>query len=80
MHSVTATNTGNMTLTNVAVSDDLTRDSESCPILAPGDTCVLVTDLTVAKKVIKGGLITNTGTAGSDQTPDATEVEVVAVP
>ena len=80
-YTITATNTGDMTLTNVAVSDDLTGDSTSCPTVAPGGTCVLLdASYTVTKRDVRRGSITNTGTAGSDQTPDATEDEVVAVP
>jgi uncharacterized repeat protein (TIGR01451 family) len=43
-YTLTATNNGNLNLTNVVVSDDLTGDSTTCagPV-APGDTCVLNT-------------------------------------
>lgn len=41
-YTVTATNEGNINLTNVIVSDPkLTGSSFTCPTLAPGSTCVL---------------------------------------
>ena len=46
-YTIMATNTGNVTLHNVVVSDDLTRDSISCPTVALLATCVLEVDYTV---------------------------------
>ena len=78
-YTITATNTGNVTLHNVVVSDDLTRDSISCPTVALLATCVLEVDYTVTKRDVRKGSIMNTGRAGSDQTPDVTADVVVAV-
>ena len=68
--TVTATNTGNTTLTNVQVNDPLTApNSASCASIAPAGTCVLVGTYTVTANDAKNGAVSNTGSAKSDQTP-----------
>ncbi len=79
-YTITATNTGNQTLNNVTVSDDLTGDSTACATLAPGATCVLVVNYVVTQADVDAGQITNTGTADSDETPPVDDPEIVPVP
>ncbi len=68
--TVTATNTGNTTLTNVQVSDPLTTPNATvCASVAPAATCVLVGNYTVTSADAKSGTISNTGTAASTQVP-----------
>ena len=79
-YTLTATNVGNVTLTNVTVSDDLTGDSTTCASVAPGGTCVLVVTYVVAQADVDAGQILNTGTADSDQTDPVDDPETVPVP
>jgi uncharacterized repeat protein (TIGR01451 family) len=67
-YTVTATNIGNITLTNVVVSDTLiTPNTIICPTLAPLATCVLDGNYTVTQADMDAGDINNTGTADSDE-------------
>ena len=69
-YTVVATNSGNIELTNVIVSDSLiTPNSNTCPTLAPSATCTLVGTYVVQQADVNAGQITNTGTADSDETP-----------
>jgi len=79
-YTVTGTNTGNTTLTNVVVSDDLTGQSTTCATVAPGATCVLSVTYVVVQGDADAGSVVNTGTADSDQTPPVTDVVTVPVP
>ena len=73
-YTVTATNTGNVTLTNVVVSDPMiSPSSTTCPSVAPNDTCVLVGSYTVSQTDVDNGQIVNTASATSTQTPDPVE-------
>ncbi|MBK1644967.1 hypothetical protein CKO25_09955, partial [Thiocapsa imhoffii] len=68
-YTVTATNGGDVTLTNVVVSDDLiTPDEITCASVAVGGTCVLEGTYTVLQADVDAGRVLNTATAGSDQT------------
>jgi uncharacterized repeat protein (TIGR01451 family) len=71
-YTVTATNSGNVTLTDVVVSDDLlTPDSFECPSVAPLGTCVLTGTYTVTQANVDAGVIENTGVvAASDPDGD----------
>ena len=60
-YTVTATNTGNATLTGVVVSDSrITPGSITCTPLAPSQTCILSGSLTVTIKHAQAGEIVNT--------------------
>jgi len=79
-YTVTVTNTGNVTLTNVTVSDPLlTPNSTTCATLAPGATCVLTGTHTVTLAEANAGQVVNTGTGDSDQTDPDTDTETVTV-
>ena len=80
-YTVTATNTGTAVLTNVQVDDPLlTPSSISCAAVAVGSTCVLVGDYTVVAADVVAGVINNTASADSDQTPSVDDSESVPVP
>ena len=77
-YTVTATNTGNVTLNNVVVSDnDLPLDpaSNTCASVAVGDTCVLAGTYTVTQADVDAGEVVNTATADSDETDPVTDDE-----
>ena len=68
-YTVTATNSGNTTQTNVVVSDPmLTNDSsKTCPTLAPNATCVLTGTYVVKQADVDAGEIVNTASVESAQ-------------
>src|SRR5690606_14589516 len=81
-YTVTATNTGNIPLTNVIVSDSLitpTGGTTPCAIVAVGGTCPLIGTSTVTAADVTTGSITNTGTGDSNETPPDTDVVVTPV-
>ncbi len=75
-YTVTATNTGNVTLATVSVSDPLTTPSSAtCSNVAPGATCALAGTYTVTAADASNGSISNTGsaTAGAQITTPVTQ-------
>ena len=79
-YTITATNTGNVTLQNVVVTDDLitpTGGTTPCASVAPGDTCTLVGTYTVTQADVDAGEVVNTATAASDET-DVIDTEVTS--
>ncbi|MFK3647734.1 hypothetical protein ACI2IY_04775, partial [Lysobacter enzymogenes] len=59
-YTITATNTGNTTLTNVVVSDDkITPASTTCASVAPAGTCVLTGTYTVVQADVDAGKVLN---------------------
>ncbi len=80
---VTATNTGNVTLTDVTLTDDLTGGTNSCESIAPGRRCLLETSLTLTQEVIDAGTVTNTADvvgsppAGDDVTAEDTDTQSI---
>ena len=78
-YKITVNNTGIANLTNVTVSDNLTGESKICPLVIPGDTCVLEVDYVVNSSDL-GTTIHNTGTADSNQTDQVEDGEEVPVP
>ncbi len=82
-YTITATNNGTATLTNVAVSDGLitaTGGTTPCALVAPGATCTLIGTYVVTAADVTAGQVDNTGTADSDQTGPVTDDETVPVP
>jgi len=77
-YTVTATNTGNVTLENVIVSDAMvtpTGGTTPCGSVAPGETCTLIGTYTVTQSDVDAGEVVNTGAADSDDTNEVdTEV------
>lgn len=82
-YTITATNTGNVTLTNVDVSDNLitpTGGTTPCASVPVAGTCTLIGTHTVTQQDVDNGLIDNTGTADSDQTDPVNDQLRVPVP
>ena len=78
--TITVTNTGNTPLTNVVVTDPMiTPNSNTCPTVAVGATCVLVGTYVVTAGDVATGSITNTGTGDSDETPPSDDVLIIPV-
>ncbi len=80
---VTATNTGNVTLTDVTLTDDLTGGTNSCESIAPGRRCLLETSLTLTQEVIDAGTVSNTADvdaespAGDDVTAEDSDTQSI---
>jgi uncharacterized repeat protein (TIGR01451 family) len=69
-YTITATNTGTLTQTNLSMTDPLISPSNvSCASVAPGGTCVLTGSLTVTQAQVDAGQIANTAQATSDALP-----------
>ncbi len=79
-YTITATNTGTATLTNVVVTDTrITPATITCASVAPGGTCVLTGSLTVTAADAQAGEVVNTATADSNETPPAEDTLSVPV-
>jgi uncharacterized repeat protein (TIGR01451 family) len=81
-YTVTVTNTGNITLNNVVVSDSLitpTGGTTPCVTVAVGGTCTLIGTYVVTAADVITGSITNTGTGDSDETPPDDDVLITPV-
>ena len=82
-YTVTATNSGSITLTDVDVTDNkITPGSNNCAVVAPGATCVLTGTYTIKAGDV-GGNIVNVANATSDQvaaTAPATVTTAVPAP
>uniref|UniRef100_UPI00262F93C3 DUF7507 domain-containing protein n=1 Tax=uncultured Cocleimonas sp. TaxID=1051587 RepID=UPI00262F93C3 len=77
-YTVTATNGGSVSLTNVIVSDPKitqTGGTTPCDVVAPGGTCTLIGTYLVTAADATNGNIVNIATANSDQT-DPVDAEV----
>lgn len=68
-YTVTATNSGNTTLTNVHVSDDHFPGTTDCASVAAGLTCVLSGSYIVTAADVTAGSVTNVGSATSTEVP-----------
>lgn len=80
--TITATNTGNTTLTNVVVTDDkVTATGGTTPCLAVkmGEACTLVGTYTVAQGDIDAGFVVNTGSADSNSTGPVSDEKTVPI-
>jgi large repetitive protein len=81
-YRVTATNDGNVTQSNVVVSDALlTPSSLTCASLAPGQSCILNGSLNVSQTQVDLGTVQNSGAVTSTLLPaPETATRNVAVP
>ena len=78
--TVTVTNTGNIPLNNMTVSDSMiSPSSNNCGTVAPLGTCVLIGTYTVTAADVLAGSFSNTGTGDSDETPPVDDVVVTPV-
>jgi uncharacterized repeat protein (TIGR01451 family) len=78
---VTVTNTGNVTLNNVIVSDALiTPSSETCASVVPGDTCVLTGEYVPTTADADAGQVVNTASVTSDEVAGPTDSNTISTP
>ncbi len=76
-YKVTVTNDGNVSQSNVVVSDvKLTPNSFTCPSVAPGQTCVLTGTHVVTQAEVDAGSIGNTGSVTTTQLPTPKTIAV----
>ncbi len=69
-YTITATNTGNSTITDVDVTDaQLTPSTINCPTLAPSASCVLTGTHVVTLAEVDAGVVVNTANVVSDVPP-----------
>jgi gliding motility-associated-like protein/uncharacterized repeat protein (TIGR01451 family) len=73
-YQITVSNTGNVTLSNIAVTDDLTGESWTIAFLAPGESVLYNTTYVVLQSNIDAGQLSNLATA-SGIAPDGQPVE-----
>ncbi|MFH2079277.1 MAG: Ig-like domain-containing protein [Pseudomonadota bacterium] len=80
-YTVTLTNTGDVPLTNVVVSDpQLTPGSTTCANVAVGGTCVLSGTHVVTAGEAQAGEVVNTANATSTEVPGPTDSNTVTTP
>ena len=80
-YTLTGTNTGDITLNGVIVSDSLTGASQTCASVPMLGTCVLSTTHVVTQAEADAGEVVNTGSVVADQVPTpVTDTETVPVP
>ena len=74
-YTITQTNTGNVTLNNVVITDDkITKsttsgETGSCISVAPSATCILVGTYTITQTEKDAGTFKNTASVKSDEIP-----------
>jgi uncharacterized repeat protein (TIGR01451 family) len=81
--TITATNDGNVTLSDVVVTDDLitpTGGTTPCASVAPGGTCTLVGTYVVTAGDVTAGEVENTGTACADTDGPPCDDDTVTTP
>ncbi|HEX5694156.1 MAG TPA: hypothetical protein VFY00_06015, partial [Arenimonas sp.] len=80
-YTVTATNTGNVALTDVVVSDaQLTPNSATCATVPAGGTCVLTGTHVVTGAEAQAGEVVNTASVTSTEVPGPTDSNTVTTP
>ena len=80
-YTVTATNDGTTTLSNVVVSDTkITPSSNTCASVAPAATCVLSGTYSVTQTDVDAGNIDNTGSVTSTEVPGPIDTPVISIP
>ena len=78
-YSITATNDGNLTLTNVVVNDEMTGDTWTIESIAPGASETFTTSHVVTEDDLLNGEVLNTVTA-SGTSPDPEKPKVPVTP
>jgi uncharacterized repeat protein (TIGR01451 family) len=83
-YTITATNTGNVSLTGVEISDDTLDSPLSCvpaqpATLAPNATLVCTGTYTVTQDDVNAGQVVNEASVTSDQEAEDTATETVTI-
>ncbi|RED59338.1 DUF7507 domain-containing protein [Cohnella lupini] len=81
IYTITVTNTGNTTLNNVIVTDNMPLFDTLIPSLSQGGSTTFIIPFTVSGTAIPGAIIANTATASSSATtPVTAEADVLVTP
>ena len=79
-YQVVVTNTGNLTLNNVVVTDPLiTPSSVTCATVDVGNTCVLNGSYIVTAPDVTAGFVANTASVTSNEIPGPTDSQEIVV-
>ncbi|WP_308638311.1 DUF7507 domain-containing protein [Paenibacillus silvisoli] len=78
-YTIIVTNTSNIELTNVVITDDLLPFSETIAVLEADGTVMFEIPYTVPPGTPAGTLLTNTSTAASDQTEPVSAAAIVII-
>ena len=78
-YKITVTNDGNLTITNIVVTDELTGDEWTIDSLAPGESQEFTAEYVVTEADILAGEVLNVATATGDS-PDPDEPDVPVDP
>jgi uncharacterized repeat protein (TIGR01451 family)/gliding motility-associated-like protein len=76
-YQIVVTNTGNVTLTNLYIKDELTGMYEVVSVLLPDSSSAYITDYVVTQEDMDAGSITNIGSVITKETPEQSVPEVV---
>ena len=77
-YKITVTNDGNLTITGITVTDELTEDEWTVESLIPGESKEFTAEYTVTEKDILNGKVVNVATAkGTSPDPENPDVPVV---
>ncbi|MBR6350336.1 MAG: hypothetical protein IKR67_07305, partial [Lachnospiraceae bacterium] len=77
-YEITVTNDGNLTITDITVTDELTGDEWTIESLAPGKSVSFETSYIVTEEDVLAGTVYNVATAeGTSPDPDKPEVPVI---
>ena len=80
-YQIVVTNSGNITLHNVSVSDPvLTPDLATCDSLVPGAACTLTGTYTLSQDDVDDAEFENTGTGDSDETDPDPDILITPLP
>ena len=78
-YKITVTNDGNLTITDITVTDELTGDTWTIKSLAPGESETFTTEYEVTEADILAGEVLNVATA-TGKSPDPDEPDVPVTP
>jgi uncharacterized repeat protein (TIGR01451 family) len=83
-YQITVRNTGNVTLSNIALTDDLTGESWTISLLVPGDRFLYSTTYVVLQSDVDAGKLSNLATAsgiapGGEPVGDSDQVDLDAI-
>ena len=78
-YTITATNIGDVQLTNVHVSDSVSSSTSNCPTVAVNSTCVLHDSYFVQAADAAGGAVVNQGEAFSNETDNVDSTVITQV-
>ena len=76
-YSIVATNTGNVTLTNVEITDELTGDSWTVKSMEPKASATYTAEYVVTEADVLAGSVVNEATGNADTPDDVPDPEII---